>query len=125
MIIVNTPGSWDHVFAPFLHASWHGITPTDCVFPFFIFIVGISITLSYGKMMAAGKPKSKLVGKTVKRAILIFLIGIFLGLFPDFNFAEIRDRKSVVTGKSVSVRVDLGDRRIIKKKIKTHIKTKI
>src|SRR3546814_19133101 len=86
MIIVNTPGSWDHVFAPFLHASWHGITPTDCVFPFFIFIVGISITLSYGKMMAAGKPKSKLVGKTVKRAILIFLIGIFLGLFPDFNF---------------------------------------
>src|SRR3546814_2657480 len=64
--------------------------PTDCVFPFFIFIVGMSITLSYGKMMAAGKPKSKLVGKTVKRAILIFLIGIFLGLFPDFNFAEIR-----------------------------------
>lgn len=90
MIIVNTPGSWDHVYAPLLHASWHGITPTDCIFPFFIFIVGISITLSYGKLLGAGRPKAALVGKTLKRAALIFLIGIFLGLFPDFNFAEIR-----------------------------------
>lgn len=90
MIIVNTPGSWDHVYAPLLHASWHGITPTDCIFPFFIFIVGISITLSYGKLLATGRPKTALVGKTLKRAILIFLIGIFLGLFPAFNFAEIR-----------------------------------
>lgn len=90
MIIVNTPGSWEHVYAPLLHASWHGITPTDCVFPFFIFIVGISITLSYGKLLAGGRPKTALIGKTLKRAALIFLIGIFLGLFPDFNFAEIR-----------------------------------
>lgn len=90
MIIVNTPGSWDHVYAPLLHASWHGITPTDCIFPFFIFIVGISVTLSYGKLLATGRPKAALVGKTLKRAILIFLIGIFLGLFPDFNFAEVR-----------------------------------
>src|SRR5690554_8001969 len=78
MIIVNTPGSWDHVYAPLLHAQWHGVTPTDCIFPFFIFIVGISITLSYGKMIAAGVSKSRLIGKTVKRAILIFLIGVLL-----------------------------------------------
>src|SRR3546814_15460676 len=90
MIIVNPPGSWDHVFAPFLHASWHGITPTDCVFPFFIFIVGISITLSYGKMLAAGIPKSNLVGKTLNRDILIFIIALFIGIFPDFNFDEFR-----------------------------------
>ncbi len=90
MIIVNTPGSWDHVYAPLLHAQWHGVTPTDCIFPFFIFIVGISITLSYGKMIAAGVSKSRLIGKTVKRAILIFLIGVLLGLFPDFDFAAIR-----------------------------------
>ncbi|MGV3764211.1 acyltransferase family protein [Parapedobacter sp.] len=90
MIIVNTPGSWDHVYAPLRHASWHGITPTDCIFPFFIFIVGISITLSYRKMLTAGRPKVALVGKTLKRAVLIFLIGIFLGLFPDFAFEEIR-----------------------------------
>src|SRR5690606_19262696 len=90
MIIVNTPGSWDHVYAPLLHASWHGITPTDCIFPFFIFIVGISITLSYGKLLGGGRPKAALVAKTLKRAALIFLIGVFLGLFPDFNFAEMR-----------------------------------
>ena len=46
MIIVNDPGSWSHVYAPLLHAEWHGATPTDLVFPFFLFIVGVSITLS-------------------------------------------------------------------------------
>ncbi|WP_262248950.1 acyltransferase family protein [Parapedobacter soli] len=90
MIIVNTPGSWEYVYAPLRHASWHGITPTDCIFPFFVFIVGISITLSYRKMLDAGRSKAGLVGKTLKRAALIFLIGIFLGLFPDFAFEDIR-----------------------------------
>jgi predicted acyltransferase len=47
MILVNTPGTWSAVYAPFLHASWHGYTLTDLVFPFFLFIVGVSISLSY------------------------------------------------------------------------------
>lgn len=90
MILVNTPGSWDYVYAPLLHAQWHGITPTDYIFPFFIFIVGVSIVLSYKNLLAKGASKSQLIGKTFKRAAIIFLIGIFLGLFPDFNFSEIR-----------------------------------
>ena len=90
MIIVNTPGSWDEVFPPLLHATWHGVTPTDYIFPFFIFIVGVSITLSYGKIRALNKSKQTIIWKTVRRAVLIFCIGLFLGLFPDFNFAEIR-----------------------------------
>ncbi len=90
MILVNTPGSWDYVYAPLLHAKWHGVTPTDYIFPFFIFIVGISIVLSYKKMRARGAGKGKLIGKTIKRAAIIFAIGVFLGLFPDFNFSEIR-----------------------------------
>ena len=49
MIIVNTPGTWAHVYAPFLHAEWNGITPTDYVFPGFLFIVGVSIVLSFSK----------------------------------------------------------------------------
>jgi predicted acyltransferase len=90
MILVNTPGSWDYVYAPLLHAEWHGVTPTDYIFPFFIFIVGVSVVLSYQKLIARGASKGSLIGKTLKRAALIFLIGIFLGLFPDFNFDEIR-----------------------------------
>ncbi|MBK1441033.1 DUF5009 domain-containing protein [Parapedobacter sp. ISTM3] len=90
MIVVNSPASWEHVYPPLLHASWHGITPTDYVFPFFIFIVGISIALSYGKLKAAGVATGKVLGKTFRRAFLIFVIGIFLSLFPDFNFSEIR-----------------------------------
>ena len=50
MIIVNDPGSWSHVYAPLLHAEWHGATPTDLVFPFFLFIVGVSINLSLSKL---------------------------------------------------------------------------
>lgn len=90
MILVNTPGSWDHVYAPLLHAEWHGVTPTDYIFPFFIFIVGISVTLSFGKLLARGKSKASLGWKTLKRAAIIFALGLFLWLFPDFNFSEIR-----------------------------------
>ena len=90
MIIVNTPGSWDEVFSPLLHADWHGVTPTDYIFPFFIFIVGVSITLSYGKVRATDLPKRPVIWKTVKRATLIFCVGLFLWLFPAFDFTELR-----------------------------------
>lgn len=90
MIIVNTPGSWDEVFPPLLHADWHGVTPTDYIFPFFIFIVGVSVALSYGKVRALNRPRKTVIWKTVKRAIVIFCLGLFLWLFPDFNFGEIR-----------------------------------
>ena len=49
MILVNTPGTWSHVYAPLLHAEWNGLTPTDLIFPFFLFIVGMSITFAYSK----------------------------------------------------------------------------
>lgn len=90
MILVNTPGSWDHVYEPLLHADWHGVTPTDYIFPFFIFIVGVSITLSYGKLLAAGADKKPLIWKTVKRAAIIFALGLLLWLFPTFDFSELR-----------------------------------
>ncbi len=90
MIIVNDPGSWSHVYDPLLHAEWHGATPTDLVFPFFLFIVGVSIALSYTKQINAGVPKKEMVRKIIRRSTLIFALGIFLSLFPKFNFAEIR-----------------------------------
>ncbi len=90
MILVNTPGSWDTVYPPLLHAEWHGVTPTDYIFPFFIFIVGVSITLSFSKLRAAGKSKAALGWKTLKRAAIIFGLGLFLWLFPTFDFSELR-----------------------------------
>lgn len=90
MIVVNDPGSWSHVYPPLLHAEWNGITPTDLVFPFFLFIVGVSIALAYSKRMEAGTDKKTLYRKVVIRSIKIFAVGIFLNLFPSFNFEELR-----------------------------------
>ncbi len=90
MIVVNDPGSWNHVYAPLLHAEWNGITPTDLVFPFFLFIVGVSVVLAYSKRLKAGIDKKDMYKKIVIRSIKIFAVGIFLNLFPLFNFADLR-----------------------------------
>ena len=58
MIIVNQPGSWDHVYSPLLHAEWNGLTPTDYIFPMFLFIVGVSIVLSMSKRLDSSKRSS-------------------------------------------------------------------
>jgi len=90
MILVNNPGSWDHVYPPLLHAKWNGLTPTDLVFPFFLFIVGVSIVLAYSKRLALGADKSELYKKIIFRSLKIFAVGIFLNLCPDFDFTNLR-----------------------------------
>lgn len=83
MILVNNPGSWSHVYPPLLHAKWHGCTPTDLVFPFFLFIVGVSMSYSYSSFnyQFSGKAAYKLL----RRVVLIFLIGLLLNVFPFYN----------------------------------------
>jgi len=83
MIIVNTPGSWNHVYAPLRHAKWHGVTPTDLVFPFFIFIMGVSMAFSLGKAQTGNR--SAVLMKILRRTALIFLIGFLLNWFPFYN----------------------------------------
>lgn len=90
MVIVNDPGSWEAVYAPLLHANWHGITATDLVFPFFIFIVGVSISFAYTKRMAAKVPKREIYKKIIWRAFKIYAVGIFLWVFGRFDFIEFR-----------------------------------
>lgn len=90
MIVVNSPGSWSHVYGPLLHAEWHGMTLTDLVFPFFLFIVGVSITLAYSKRLNAGAPKGDIYKKIFSRSAKIYLLGIFLWLWPEFDFGNIR-----------------------------------
>jgi len=88
MILVNNPGSWAYVYPPLLHAEWNGFTPTDAVFPFFLFIVGVSIHLAFKKY--SNEHHSDALKKIIKRTIVIFGIGLFLNLFPKFDFTTIR-----------------------------------
>ena len=83
MIIVNTPGSWQFVYAPLRHAKWHGCTPTDMVFPFFLFIVGISIWYSMKKYGQDLNNSSLL--RIIRRTASIFALGLFLAIFPYFD----------------------------------------
>ena len=90
MILVNNPGSWSFVYAPLRHADWHGWTPTDLIFPFFLFIVGMSLALSYSRRKEEGRPAGSLYAKIVRRSAAIFLLGLVLHLFPRFHFATMR-----------------------------------
>jgi len=89
MIIVNTPGSWDYVYAPLLHADWNGLTPTDYIFPNFLFIVGVSIVLSLNNKINELN-RTRVLKKIIWRAFKIYLVGVFLWVFPDFDFSSIR-----------------------------------
>ena len=84
MILVNNPGSWGHMYAPLKHAQWNGLTPTDLVFPFFMFIMGISTYISLRKYNF--QLSTAAVLKIVKRTVLIFLIGMAVGWFSRFCY---------------------------------------
>ena len=96
MIMVNNPGTWAHIYAPLRHAEWNGLTPTDLVFPFFMFIMGISTYISLKKYnfefsRAAGM-------KILKRTILIFLIGMGIGWFSRFCYYWISPTEGIGFG---------------------------
>ncbi len=81
MILVNNPGSWSTIYAPLKHAEWNGCTPTDLIFPFFLFIVGVSISYALGSKKD-NTSQSKLLFTAFKRALILFGLGLFLNLFP-------------------------------------------
>jgi len=82
MIIVNTPGTWSHVYAPLRHAAWHGCTPTDLVFPSFLFISGVAMWYSLRKFNFEFSGASLV--RILRRVALIFAVGLFLNIFPRF-----------------------------------------
>lgn len=93
MILVNSPGDWGKIYAPLQHAPWHGWTPTDLVFPFFLFIVGVSITFAlkpaFGLRGQSGE-EAGAVAKIIKRGLILFGLGLFLNLFPRFDLSTVR-----------------------------------
>ncbi|HEX2716858.1 MAG TPA: heparan-alpha-glucosaminide N-acetyltransferase domain-containing protein [Gemmatimonadaceae bacterium] len=90
MLLVNDPGSWSYIFPPLEHAPWHGWTPTDLIFPFFLFIVGITTELSLGARRARGASDRDLALAILRRGGLIFLLGFLLNWFPFWQWGTIQ-----------------------------------
>ena len=90
MILVNNPGSWAHVYPPLLHAPWHGWTPTDLVFPFFLFIVGVAIPLAFGSRRERGSSDGELLAHATRRALVLVGLGLFMAAVPRFDWATLR-----------------------------------
>jgi predicted acyltransferase len=90
MVLVNNPGDWSNLYSQLEHARWNGWTFTDCIFPFFLFIGGVSMALSLGRLAAAGADRPRLLAKLARRAMLIFLIGFVLNFMPYFNVEKVR-----------------------------------
>ncbi len=88
MILVNNPGTWSAVYPPLRHAEWHGWTPTDLVFPFFLFIMGVSMNLSFARRQDSMRAGIYL--KILRRALIIFALGVLLNAFPDFDLGALR-----------------------------------
>ena len=82
MILVNNPGDWGNTYSPLKHAPWNGCTPTDLIFPFFLFIVGVSIAFALGSTKDDRAGHAGLLIKALKRALILFGLGLFLGYFP-------------------------------------------
>ncbi len=101
MVLVNNPGSWSNIYWPLEHAEWNGWTPTDLVFPFFLFIVGVAIALAFGRRVDTvasqtrqrdqdGGGRRDLYLKIIRRTLIIFGLGLFLNGFPYFHLSQLR-----------------------------------
>ena len=90
MVLVNNPGTWGAVYAPLRHADWHGWTPTDLIFPFFLFIVGVAIPLALGRRLGEGLKRGDIVRRILRRSAVIFALGFILHAVSNFDAATIR-----------------------------------
>jgi predicted acyltransferase len=89
MLLVNNPGTWSAIFPPLEHAEWNGWTPTDLIFPFFLFIVGITTHLSLSARRARGDDDSAVVKQILRRGIIIYLLGFAMAMFPFYQWGAI------------------------------------
>jgi predicted acyltransferase len=89
MLLVNDPGTWSAIYPPLRHADWHGWTPTDLIFPFFLFIVGITTQLSISGRRARGDDENAIRRQILRRGALIFLFGLLINGFPYFTWGAV------------------------------------
>lgn len=95
MILVNNPGDWGNIYAPLRHADWHGCTPTDLIFPFFLFIVGVSIAYALGTKKEFLTDHSGIIFTAFKRALILFGLGLFLSVYPKIFTEPLEALKNV------------------------------
>src|SRR6202162_6206105 len=86
MLVVNTPGTWEHAYPQLLHADWNGWTYTDTIFPFFLFIVGVSMAFSFSRRLAERAGRGEVLLLTRRRAAIIFGLGLALNTLSFFLF---------------------------------------
>jgi predicted acyltransferase len=89
MLLVNDPGSWGSIYPPLEHAAWNGWTPTDLIYPFFLFIAGITTHLSLAARRAQGADESEIRRQIIRRGLLIFLFGFLVNGFPYFTWGAV------------------------------------
>jgi predicted acyltransferase len=89
MLLVNNPGTWSAIYPPLEHAPWHGWTPTDLIFPFFVFIVGITTHISLTSRAREGVPSAAVTAQILRRGALIILLGLLLHVFPFFPLTRL------------------------------------
>jgi predicted acyltransferase len=90
MVLVNTAGDGDTTYWPLKHADWHGWTPTDVVFPSFLWIAGVAMTLAFDRRLSAGATRGTLMAQTLRRAAILYVIGLLLYGFPGYNLSTLR-----------------------------------
>ncbi len=86
MLLVNNPGTWGAIYGPLEHAEWHGWTPTDLIFPFFLFIVGITTHISLSARRARGDDEGAIIRQIIRRGATIFLLGFLMSWFPFYQY---------------------------------------
>ena len=90
MILVNNPGTWTWVYPPLRHAEWFGVTPTDLIFPFFLFAVGVSMPFSFASRRGKGAVRKDLLRHVLRRSAVIYALGFLMAFIPDFDLANVR-----------------------------------
>jgi len=106
MLLVNDPGTWSAIFPPLEHAAWDGWTPTDLIFPFFLFIVGITTYLSMSARRARGDDNAALVKQILRRGIIIYLLGFAMAMFPFYQWGTIASLPNATAWDRIIFRIE-------------------
>ena len=106
MLLVNNPGTWSAIFPPLEHAEWNGWTPTDLIFPFFLFIVGITTYLSLSARRARGDDDRALVKQILRRGIIIYLLGFAMAMFPFYQWGAIQSLPNATAWDRILYRIE-------------------